>query len=221
MQLSNVLTGFLTGLPALIAVGPIALLLIELGLERGVRGGYPAALGVAAGDTAFAVVAAVAGTALSALLSPVETWLRGVAGLVLVGVAVHLALTGRRHATPGDGAAGQGPTGPTGPTGATAVVEAPAARGVARTRLAGGFLGLTIVNPLTIVVYAGIVVSGGAGVGTLGWVLGMALASLAVHGGFVGLGHVLGATVPGGAVAGLRLAGAAFLVLLAVHLVLG
>ena len=82
-------------------------------------------------------------------------------------------------------------------------------------------MGLTVLNPLTIVVYAGIVVSGGAGVGTAGWVLGMALASLAVHSGFVGLGHVMGATLSGRAVVGVRYGAVGLMALLAAHLLLG
>lgn len=212
MQLVDLISGFLTGLPALVAVGPIALLLIELGLERGIRSGYPAALGVAAGDTAFAVLAAVTGTAVSAVLSSVESWLRLAAAAVLVGVAVRLALAARaagahRHEEPDRDQ----------PAHARSVGTDTAVRG---PRLAGGFLGLTVVNPLTIVVYAGIVISGGAGVGTAGWVLGMGLASLVVHGGFLTLGRVLGATVSPRAVVGMRWAAAALLAGLALNLLL-
>lgn len=212
MRATNVITGFLTGLPALIAVGPIALLLIEQGLARGIRAGYPAAVGVAAGDTVFAVLAAVAGTALSAALADYATWLRLVAVGVLVAVAVRLFIEARRASARDHGAPG-GPTGDAPAPGALATVRGP--------RLAGGFLGLTVLNPLTIVVYAGIVVSGGAGVGTAGWVLGMALASLAVHSGFVGLGHVMGATLSGRAVVGVRYGAVGLMAVLAAHLLLG
>jgi threonine/homoserine/homoserine lactone efflux protein len=209
MAATNVITGFLTGLPALMAVGPIALLLIEQGLARGIRTGYPAALGVAAGDTAFAVLAAVAGTALSAALADYATGLRLVAVGILVAVAGRLFAEARRSAA----AVVADDPAPAGAPGALATVRGP--------RLAGGFLGLTVINPLTIVVYAGIVVSGGAGVGTAGWVLGMGLASLAVHSGFVGLGHVMGSTLSARAVVGVRYAAVGLLVVLAAHLLLG
>ena len=88
-------------------------------------------------------------------------------------------------------------------------------------RLAGGFFGLTIINPLTIVVFVGIVAAGGAGVGTLGWVIGMMLASLTVHVGFVVAGRVLGAALGDGAAAKVRLGAAVLMVLLAAHFVLG
>ncbi len=212
MRATNVITGFLTGLPALVAVGPIALLLIEQGLARGIRAGYPAAVGVAAGDTVFAVLAAVAGTALSAALADYATWLRLVAVGVLAAVAVRLLVEARRAPARDSGAVG----------GRTVDESTPGALATVRgTRLAGGFLGLTVLNPLTIVVYAGIVVSGGAGVGTAGWVLGMALASLAVHSGFVGLGHVMGATLSGRAVVGVRYGAVGLMALLAAHLLLG
>jgi threonine/homoserine/homoserine lactone efflux protein len=208
MAATNVITGFLTGLPALLAVGPIALLLIEQGLDRGLRTGFPAALGVAAGDTAFAVLAAVAGTALSAVLSAYAPWLRAIAVAVLVIVAVRLLVEARRPRQ----AVGPEAAGPAPAAGTLATVRG--------HRLAGGFLGLTVVNPLTIVVYAGIVMSGGSGVGTMGWVLGMGLASLAVHSGFVGLGHVLGATLSDRAVVGVRYGAVGLLAVLAVHLLL-
>lgn len=209
MQLGNVISGFLMGLPALVAVGPIAVLLMELGLERGMRAGYPAAVGVAVGDLVFAVLAAVAGTAVAAALSSVEPALRAVAALVLIGVAVRMALAAR------SGSEDHPPA-----TGELVAVGGSGAVVVGGVRLAGGFMGLTMVNPLTIVVYAGIVMSGGAGVGTAGWVLGMGLASLVVHGGFVGLGHALGSTVSDGAVTGLRWAASGLLAVLALHLLL-
>ena len=218
MAATNVITGFLTGLPALMAVGPIALLLIEQGLDRGMRTGYPAAVGVAAGDTFFAVLAALAGTAVSAVLVAYSSWLRLTAVAVLAAVAVRLLLEARRAhrgvVGSGDGSvpAGEGTPADVGPSGSLATVRGP--------RLAGGFLGLTVVNPLTIVVYAGIVVSGGAGVGTVGWVLGMGLASLAVHSGFVGLGHVMGSALSDRAVVGVRYLAVGLLAALAVHLLL-
>jgi hypothetical protein len=52
-------------------------------------------------------------------------------------------------------------------------------------RLAAAFYGLTIINPLTLVLFVSLVVAGGPAVGTIGWALGMALASLTAHGGFV------------------------------------
>jgi threonine/homoserine/homoserine lactone efflux protein len=92
MSFSNVLTGFLTGFPVMAVVGPIALLLIEAGLERGVRGAYPAALGVTAADSTFALGAALVGVAAVEVLEPVRSWLALAAVVVLVVLAARLVL---------------------------------------------------------------------------------------------------------------------------------
>jgi hypothetical protein len=150
----------------------------------------------------------------------VEPVLRVVAASVLVAVAVRMALAARASAVvaaPTRDLVAAGGSAPALVGDPSAGPPTPATGGL---RLASGFMGLTMVNPLTIVVYAGIVMSGGAGVGTIGWVLGMGLASLFVHSGFVGLGHVLGATVSERAITGLRWAASAFLVQLALHLLL-
>jgi len=88
-------------------------------------------------------------------------------------------------------------------------------------RLASAFYGLTLVNPLTVVLFAAVVVAGGSGAGTPGWVVGMALASLVVHGGWVLVGAALGATIGPLATARLRLAAAVLMAGLALHLALG
>ena len=60
MSLANVLLGLTIGLPMMIAVGPISVLLLDQGLERGIRTAAPAAFGVAAADLTFSVVAQLA-----------------------------------------------------------------------------------------------------------------------------------------------------------------
>ncbi|MEI2655036.1 MAG: hypothetical protein V9G12_23325 [Microthrixaceae bacterium] len=61
--------GLASGIPLMIAVGPIAVLLVELGIERGVARAWPAAIGVASADLTFATLAAFSGAALSRALS--------------------------------------------------------------------------------------------------------------------------------------------------------
>lgn len=73
-------------------------------------------------------------------------------------------------------------------------------------------------NPLTVIVYVGIVVGGGAGAGTFGWALGMGAASLLAHGGYLGLGHAAGSTLSPRALSGLRVFAVVLLVGFAVHL---
>jgi hypothetical protein len=97
--------------------------------------------------------------------------------------------------------------------------EMPVTRG--RVAVAGGFFGLTALNPVTIAVFAAIVLSGSDGVGTVGWVLGMAGASLVVNLGFVLVGHGLGSVLEPPAVAWVRLGAAALILAMALHFALG
>ena len=88
MTLSNVLLGLTIGLPMMIAVGPISVLLLDQGLERGTRTAAPAALGVAGADLTLSSLAAVGGTVVSRALAPVQ----GAMVLVAVGVLAWLAI---------------------------------------------------------------------------------------------------------------------------------
>lgn len=207
--LHDIGVGVVTGVPMLVVVGPIALLLVDQGVRHGVRGGSPAALGVALGDLMLAVVVALVGTALASVLTPVAGWLRVVAALLLAGLALHAL-----HVARSSGHDGSPDVVLATDSGDVLVAARPA-------RLLGGFAALTIVNPLTLLVYTGLVVSGTAGVGTTGWVLGMGLASLAVHGGWVGVGHVVGSAMPAGAMRVIRYVAAGLLAGFALHLLIG
>lgn len=229
MTLSHVLLGLTIGLPMMIAVGPISVLLLDQGLERGTRVAAPAALGVAAADLTFSTLAAVAGASVTALLAPVETWLT----LVAVAVLGWLAFDMGRAATAELRLLRPAPE--LVPAGAPAShdefvesAEAASGRGALANlehlrgvRLAAAFYGLTMVNPLTIVLFASVVIAGGAGVGTAGWALGMAMASLLAHGAFVVLGGVLGTTLSPTAAGRLRLGAAVFMGALALHFLMG
>jgi len=254
MAISNILLGFITGFPIMIVVGPIALLLIDQGLERGLRGGYPAALGVAGADLLYASLSAVAGVAAARFLAPISAWLNAAAVLMLVALAVRLgrsALAELRApvvaragalvpagAVPPGAIAGNAVGTAAGSAGASAVGSAvgtaagnaeeravarlaDAASGRGRLALAGGFFGITAINPITIVVFATLVVGGAGGAGTAGWVLGMVLASLTINFGFLAIGHGLGAVLDTAALARVRLAAAGLIVALALHFALG
>ena len=206
MTFANVLLGLVIGLPMMIAFGPISVLLFDQGLERGVRSAAPAALGVATADLTFSVIAAIAGATIATVLAPVEHLMV----LPAVGVLVWIASAMARSAIIEMRPLRDTPT----PTNSAPFV------GLNGSRLAGAFYGLTMVNPVTIVLFASVVVAGTAGVGTPGWAVGMFLASLIAHGGFVLLGGVLGSTLSAVATARLRLAAALFMVGLAVHFLL-
>jgi threonine/homoserine/homoserine lactone efflux protein len=252
MTLENVLIGLAIGMPIMIAAGPISILLLDQGLERGVRRSAPAVLGVASADLTFAILAALGGASVTRLLEPWQGWLAAGAAGVLGWLAVDLGRSAARElrtvpaagpvrlAMVGPGPGGTGPTatpthcgeGPAGgPAGgltaggehgprSDADALSPFAR-VHGTRLAAAFYGLTMVNPLTIVLFSSVVVAGGAGIGTAGWAAGMALASFVAHGAYAVVGAVLGARLGPRSTALLRGLAAAFMAALALHLLVG
>jgi len=256
MFIRDLLGGLAIGLPIMIAVGPIAILLLDQGLERGVRPALPAALGVASADLTFSVIAAIGGASIAVLLAPYTGWLSLGAVALLAFLAIRLGRAsiaelralravpaasapsgaGSPTATPDTttafatvGASSGGSTG-IGSSDTLATADAldaveDAVRSVPFAqfdgfRLGAAFFGLTLVNPLTVVLFAAVVVAGGAGTGTPGWATGMALSSLLVHGGWVLVGALLGATLDDTAVARLRLLAAVFMAGLALHFLL-
>lgn len=242
MTLGNLFLGLAIGLPMMIAVGPISVLLLDQGLERGMRIAAPAALGVAAADFTLSIVASLAGTTIASALGPFTSLLTVAAVLVLVALAISLgraALAELRAARPSVALApasralafagvdhlGGDESLPT--MAATDVdTDQVAAGGAAFSRLTGGrlaaaFYGFTLVNPLTLVLFASVVVAGGAGVGSAGWALGMSLASLVAHGGFVVAGGLLRSRLSPVASGRLRLGAAVFMAGLAVHFAAG
>ena len=98
----DIMVGFVVGVMVVAPVGPISLLLITIGLERGAGAGVRAGLGVAAADAALLLVVLAAADRLTAL-DP--TWQRGIEvalglGLVLIGIRAVAARAGRRPKCP-------------------------------------------------------------------------------------------------------------------------
>lgn len=216
MQLSDLLLGVATGVPVMIVVGPVALLLVEQGMRHGFAAGLPAAAGVATTDLTFSVAASLVGAGAVGLLAPVQPVMHLGTFIVLLGLAAHIwtaarsELTSARAATMAflDHAIGSGsPPAPGRVATKTSVqVERSSARAGALGR-AGAFFALTAANPVTLLVFASLVLSGRTGIGTSGWVLGMTIASLAVSTMYVAVGHVLGLVLTEVAIARLRMAG--------------
>jgi arginine exporter protein ArgO len=129
----------LAGYGIAIPVGPIAILLIGLTARTSLRVGAAAALGAATADGVYALVAVLGGAALHQLIAPVAAPMRWVAAAVLVALAVR-----------------------------TAAQAALAHRKPAQERSVGGLrtparaylalLGLTMLNPSTIVYFGALVV---------------------------------------------------------------
>jgi threonine/homoserine/homoserine lactone efflux protein len=131
------LSGVVAGYGIAIPVGAIALLIIQVGVKCGFRCAFMAGVGAATADLAYAGLAVIGGAALAQIVDSAGTTFRILSGIVLVAIA----LLGLRKATK--------------PVEEVKIVMPK------RSELVGTyfrFLGLTIINPTTIVYFAAVVV---------------------------------------------------------------
>ena len=133
-MLEVVVSGLVTGWAIAVPIGAVGAFLVTLTARTSLRVGAAGALGIATVDGAYAALAVVAGSALSALLEPVDTPLRIASGVVLLGVAALVA----RHAMTSSGSARE-------------------ARPMSPARAFVVFVGVTAVNPATVVYFPAIV----------------------------------------------------------------
>ena len=140
-MLEVVVSGLVTGLAIAVPIGAVGAFLVTLTARTSWRVGSAAALGVATVDGVYAAVAVVGGAALAGLVGPVADPLRVVSGLVLLGIAAltaRHALRGRsRRAAPDR-------------SGRPGRLVGPRAAYVL-------FVGITAVNPTTVVYFAAVV----------------------------------------------------------------
>ncbi|MFG3270152.1 LysE/ArgO family amino acid transporter [Streptomyces luteogriseus] len=131
--------GLLAGYGIAVPVGVVGTYLVSLTARTSLRTGVCAALGVATADGLYALAATLGGTALASALRPVLGPLRWVCVLVLLALAAWGAVTalreyrGHRLATR----------------------TAPAPPSPARAYL--GLLGITLLNPTTVIYFAALV----------------------------------------------------------------
>lgn len=127
--------GAAAGLGVAIPFGPIGIIIVETSLRRGWAAGAAAGMGAATIDGIYAFVAAFAGAAVAGLVEPVAIPIRVVSAVVLAAIAIRglLILRHRARVVVGD----LGPSLP-------------------RTYLT--IVGLTAINPLTIVYFTALVV---------------------------------------------------------------
>ncbi|WP_367319098.1 LysE family transporter [Streptomyces sp. HUAS ZL42] len=136
--------GLVAGYGIAVPVGAVATYLVSLTARTSLRTGVCAALGVATADGFYALLATIGGSALAAALRPVLVPLRWAAALVLLALAVRGAVSAVRHyrahrlATRSD---------PPPPNPARAYV---------------GLLGITLLNPTTVIYFAALVLGTGA-----------------------------------------------------------
>jgi arginine exporter protein ArgO len=88
--------GLVAGYGIAVPVGPIGILIIELGIRRGFRVAFSGGLGAASADLIYATTAALAGTFLASILSPISTTVRIVSALGLIAIGVWLFYRGRQ-----------------------------------------------------------------------------------------------------------------------------
>jgi len=131
--------GLLAGLGVAMPVGAVGSYLITLTARSSLRVGAGAALGVATADGLYAAVAVLGGAVLVPWLEPVAVPLRGFSALVLVLLAARIIVSGVRAYRPEQRGGGSAPAPPT------------------ARRCYAELLGLTLVNPLTVVYFAALV----------------------------------------------------------------
>jgi threonine/homoserine/homoserine lactone efflux protein len=131
LELPLALRGLVLGLTIAAAVGPITLLVIRRTIDHGGVYGFGSGLGVAAADGTYAAIAAFGLTAITSLLLSAHTLLGVLGGAVIAIVGARTILSRPAEAAPD----------------------------LARPGLVGAALsmfGLTMTNPLTIILYASV-----------------------------------------------------------------
>ena len=154
--------GLIAGYGIAIPVGGIAILILDVALRKGFRRGFFAGAGAATADFLGAFAVAVAGGLIADALAPVSGALQTASGLALIAMGAYgLWRIHPRSAPPGRAEGSDG--------------------GDLRTYLQ--FIGLTIINPLTVAYFAAFVLGrGGADLSSwtarAAFVAGFSLASL-------------------------------------------
>jgi arginine exporter protein ArgO len=157
-----VLAGLLAGYGVAVPVGAIAALIVSLTSRTSLKVGVGAALGVATADGLYCTAAVLGGAALAQFVEPVAGPMRWVAMVILVGIAVKTAWTALRHRREA----------------ATARREATTGRMETPVGAYLTFLGLTLLNPATIIYFTALVLGRhSAAEHQVVWVLAAFLAS--------------------------------------------
>jgi len=168
--------GVLAGYGIAIPVGVIAILIVEIGLRRGFLSAFMAGAGAASADLIYAALAAVAGEAVSEALTPHALILRIASAGVLIGLGGYGLWQLWRNRQP---------------TGA----EPKPGDGRSPSAIYLQFLGLTLLNPLTIAYFGALILGSEPGllataVDRTAFILGAALSSLSWQSFIAGMGAV-------------------------------
>jgi threonine/homoserine/homoserine lactone efflux protein len=199
------LLGVAAGYGIAIPVGAIAVLIVQVGIRCGFACAASAGAGAATADLLYALLAVTGGVALAAAVEDVGEPLRWLSAGVLVLIALRGLVRARR--APGI---------------ADAPLPGPREYAVTYAR----FLGLTVINPLTVVYFAAIVLglgvaadlAPGAGVA---FVAGAFLASLSWQLLLAAVGALAGRRLPPRVAVGAAIAGNLVILAMAVLIALG
>lgn len=136
--------GVLAGLAVAAPLGAIGVLLIEEGIQRGVRRGLPAAAAVASVDVLYSAAAVFGGSVAAPLLARWMPWPSAVGGLALLAIAGIGFWRGGSHL---------GSSATETPAASPAASDAAIGNGWRRFML---FFGVTAINPATLIYFAAI-----------------------------------------------------------------
>lgn len=198
------LLGMAAGYGIAIPVGAIAVLIVQVGIRCGFVCAASAGAGAATADLLYALLAVTGGVALAAAVEDVGEPLRWLSAAVLVLIALRGLVRARR---------------------APGMAEAPLPRPREYALTYARFLGLTVINPLTVVYFAAIVLglgvaadlSPGAGVAFVG---GAFLASLSWQLLLAAVGALAGRRLPPRVAVGAAIAGNLVILAMAVLIAL-
>ena len=141
MSVDAFLSGIVAGYGIAIPVGPISILILELGLHRGFRIAFSAGAGAASADLIYATVAAAAGTFLVAILAPFGSVLRVGSALALIVMGAWLLHRGRKVSGAANGSR---------------------FHAASCLQTYGMVLGLTLLNPVTVTYFTTLILGMGA-----------------------------------------------------------
>lgn len=176
-HMGSLFKAFAFGITLAVAVGPIALMIVDRSVKSGIRQGLNAALGASTADFLFALVAFVAGGAIGPALAAHQGALRMSGSLALGGIGLQMGWNGfRQLRLPHESRLG---------------LESQ------RHPFVSTF-SLTLINPLTVIAFVGLAGQlsfSGSRAGPLSHALAVFCGTLLVQIGLAALGSGLGATL--------------------------
>jgi len=99
LSLDLFIQGMIAGYGIAVPIGPIAILIIELGVRRGFSVAFCGGAGAASADLVYATLASLAGTFLVAVLKPFSHTIHTLGALALIAIGLWLLYSGRGKGT--------------------------------------------------------------------------------------------------------------------------